>query len=61
MSREKWDCEGATAVEYAIVVSLIAVVIISAVVLLGGNVRELHCEPSAELAEHVDGVTTCDD
>ena len=35
------DDRGATAVEYAIMVSLIAVVVIGAVLLLGGGVGEL--------------------
>lgn len=33
--------EGATAVEYGIMVALIAVVIIAAVALLGGNLRDM--------------------
>ncbi len=39
-SRVRRDESGATAVEYGIMVSLIAVVIIVAVTLLGGTVRE---------------------
>lgn len=35
------DEEGATAVEYALMVALIAVVIIAAVTLLGENVRDV--------------------
>ena len=35
------DEEGATAVEYGLMVALIAVVIIIAVALLGGNLRNL--------------------
>ena len=39
-SRIRRDEKGATAVEYGIMVALIAVVIIAAVTLLGGTVRE---------------------
>ena len=35
------DDEGATAVEYALIVALIAVVIIAAVTLLGGNLSAI--------------------
>jgi pilus assembly protein Flp/PilA len=35
------DDEGATAVEYALIVALIAVVIIAAVTLLGGNLSSI--------------------
>ena len=37
-SRRADDDEGATAVEYALLVGLIAVIIISSVTLLGGNI-----------------------
>ncbi|MFG1608916.1 Flp family type IVb pilin [Actinoplanes sp. NPDC049265] len=37
-SRRSSDDEGATAVEYALLVGLIAVIIISSVTLLGGNI-----------------------
>jgi pilus assembly protein Flp/PilA len=36
-----WDEKGATAVEYGLIVALIAVVIIGAVTLLGGNLAAL--------------------
>lgn len=36
-----WDEKGATAVEYGLIVALIAVVIIGAVTLLGTNLRAL--------------------
>lgn len=35
------DTSGATAVEYGLMIALIALVIIAAVTLLGGNVRDL--------------------
>ena len=37
-ARRAGDDEGATAVEYALLVGLIAVIIISSVTLLGGNI-----------------------
>ncbi len=36
-----WDEKGATAVEYGLIVALIAIVIIAAVTLLGGNLATL--------------------
>lgn len=56
------DQEGATAVEYGIMVALIAVVIITAVALLGDNLSTLFDEtadcvanPEAAGCEHNDG------
>jgi len=46
--------EGATAVEYALLVGLIAVVIISSVTLLGGNISDLF----AQLARKLSGTVT---
>ena len=43
--------EGATAVEYALMVALIAVVIIAAVTILGGNIRETF----TDVAEQIGG------
>ena len=39
--KTKRDERGATAVEYGLMVALIAIVIIGAVTLLGGNLRDL--------------------
>ena len=47
--RFRGDVEGATAVEYAIMVALIAVVIIGAVTFLGSSVQETFCETGEEL------------
>ena len=42
--------EGATAVEYGLMVALIAVVIIAAVVILGGNLNEVFTEVGDSIA-----------
>ena len=54
--------DGATAAEYAIMVSLIAAVVVVAVLALGGTTSELHCAPSSELARNspVVDVDPCD-
>jgi len=36
-----WDKSGATAIEYALIASLISIVIITAVGLIGGSVQQL--------------------
>lgn len=41
--------KGATAVEYGLMVALIAIVIIAAVALLGGNLRDLFNQVAASL------------
>ncbi|MGX1856300.1 Flp family type IVb pilin [Dietzia sp. NPDC055340] len=46
---------GATAVEYGLMVGLIAVVIIAAVVLLGENLDKLFDKVNAEMAPKVTG------
>lgn len=51
MSRIKYDAEGATAVEYGIMVALIAVVIIGAVTFLGSSVQDSFCETGQELSD----------
>jgi len=43
------DEEGATAVEYALMVALIAVVIILAVTFLGGAIRDIFCEAGSAI------------
>jgi len=43
--------EGATAVEYGIMVALIAIVIIAAVILLGGNLQEVFTRVADELGD----------
>ena len=43
--------EGATAVEYGIMVALIAIVIIVAVALLGGNLREVFSQVADSLED----------
>lgn len=50
--------EGATAAEYAIMASLIAVVIIAAVIALGGATRNQFCEPVNEWGTVDSGVNT---
>ena len=52
------DDEGATAVEYAIMVSLIAAVIILIVVLLGRQTDSAFCEVSSSMADG--GITATD-
>ena len=42
--------EGATAVEYALLVGLIAVIIISSVTLLGGNINDLFADLASKLS-----------
>jgi pilus assembly protein Flp/PilA len=44
-----WNEEGATAVEYGLMVALIAVVIIGAVILLGENLRDTFSEVADEI------------
>jgi pilus assembly protein Flp/PilA len=44
------DEEGATAVEYALMVALIAVVIILAVTFLGGTIRNIFCDVGTNIA-----------
>jgi pilus assembly protein Flp/PilA len=44
------DEEGATAVEYALMVALIAVVIILAVTFLGKSVEEVFCEVGSAIS-----------
>ena len=41
--------EGATAVEYGIMVALIAIVIIAAVIALGGNLRDVFSRVATEI------------
>jgi Flp pilus assembly pilin Flp len=48
-SRLVRDEEGATAVEYGLIVGLIAVVIIAAVILLGENLRDMFTSINSEL------------
>ncbi len=43
--------EGATAVEYGIMVALIAAVIVAVVLVLGKQVKEGFCDTSTELAK----------
>ena len=45
------DEHGATAAEYAIMISLIAVVIILAVTFLGSSTKELFCEAGEEFSK----------
>ena len=47
--KAKRDERGATAVEYGLMVALIAVVIIAAVTLLGGNLRTLFNDIAARI------------
>ena len=48
----KWnDSEGATAVEYGIMVALIAIVIIGAVTFLGTSLRGTFCDAGEQLPE----------
>jgi pilus assembly protein Flp/PilA len=47
--RAEADERGATAVEYGLMVALIAVVIIAAVTLLGGNLRDLFNDIAAKI------------
>jgi pilus assembly protein Flp/PilA len=47
--KAKRDERGATAVEYGLMVALIAVVIIAAVTLLGGNLRNLFNDIAARI------------
>ena len=52
MSFQDWKgSEGATAVEYGIMVALIAIVIIGAVTFLGGAVEDTFCEAGQQLAD----------
>jgi len=44
------DEEGATAVEYALMVALIAVVIILAVTFLGGAIRDIFCDVGSNIS-----------
>lgn len=50
--------EGATAVEYAIMASLIAVVIVAAVILIGNATRDNVCAPVTGWGEVDDSVDT---
>jgi pilus assembly protein Flp/PilA len=47
--------EGATAVEYGLLVALIAAIIIGAVVTLGGYLNDAFGDVNGELAPEVDG------
>lgn len=49
-ARRPLDDEGATAVEYALLVGLIAVIIISSVTLLGGNISTMFTDIAREFA-----------
>jgi pilus assembly protein Flp/PilA len=46
-TKHRWSEEGATAVEYGLMVALIALVIIGTVFALGGNLNELFGEVDA--------------
>lgn len=48
-ARASRDETGATAVEYGIMVALIAVVIIVAVTLLGGSIQDMFAEASCQI------------
>ncbi len=48
-ARKARSDEGATAVEYGLMVALIAVVIIAAVTLLGGNLRDTFSEVATKI------------
>ena len=48
------DDEGATAVEYALLVGLIAVIIISSVTLLGGNIDAMFDDIAQQIGGGVD-------
>ena len=50
--------EGATAVEYGIMVALIAAVIIAVVVVIGAQVNEGFCESASQLESVTPVVTT---
>jgi pilus assembly protein Flp/PilA len=52
------DDEGATAVEYALLVGLIAVIIISSVTLLGGNIDAMFDDVANQLGGGTDDTTT---
>ena len=52
--RTPLDDEGATAVEYALLVGLIAVIIISSVTLLGGNIDAMFDDIASQLGGGVD-------
>ena len=47
--------EGATAVEYGIMVALIAIVIIAAVFFLGTNLEQIFTDVAETLGEHTSG------
>lgn len=49
MTAKRDEEKGATAVEYGLMVALIAVVIIAAVTLLGGNLRDLFNDIAARI------------
>ena len=51
IDRAHWRDEGATAVEYGIMVALIAVVIIVAVIALGENIRDVFQETADCVAD----------
>lgn len=53
------DERGATAVEYGLMVALIAVVIIAAVAALGGVLNESFTETCSSIATNTTGTTTC--
>ena len=53
------DERGATAVEYGLMVALIAVVIIAAVAALGGVLNESFTETCTSIAANTTGTTTC--
>lgn len=53
------DERGATAVEYGLMVALIAVVIIAAVAALGGVLNESFTETCSSIAANTTGTATC--
>ena len=55
----KRDDEGATAVEYGIMVALIAIVIIGAVTFLGESLDETFCDAGETVAGVADGEGDC--
>ena len=48
-NRYRRDCAAATAVEYALIVSFVAIAIVGAVTLFGGGVQQLFTRPCAGL------------
>ena len=55
LKRFRRDAGGATAIEYALMASLIAGAIITAVVLLGGNVEDSYTKSSTAISEAIGG------